>query len=167
MVDISLDYFSLTNYFKSLYGEVPEDYFNPDFTPNNKIKRSSEGLEIHHIKEWDEKNIFLANLSNSSIAKRNPFEYQKSENLCYVNLIDHFLLHVKIDLLRFSKFGRTFTEGSDFLFNKIKSLYDNYEDNLDNPYFLAIEDKFNYFEDVYNYWVKEKSNLVKNSRFKI
>ncbi len=166
MIDISLDYFSLTNYFKSLYGEVPGDYFNPDFTYNNDIKRSSEGLEIHHIKEWDEKNIFLANLSNPSIAKRNPFEYQKPENLCYANLIDHFLLHVKIDLLRFSKFGRTFTEGSDFLFNKIKYLYDNYEDNLDNSYFLAIEDKFNYFKDVYNYWVKEKSNLVKNIRFK-
>ena len=166
MVDIKLDYFSLTDYFKSLYGEVPGDYFNPDFTPNKDIKRSSEGLEIHHIKEWDEKNVFLANLSNPSIAKRNLFEYQKSENLCYVNLIDHFLLYVKIDLLRFNKFKRAFTEGSDFLFNKIKYLYDNYEDNLDNSYFLAIEDKFNYFEDVYNYWAEEKSNLVKNSRFK-
>ena len=65
--------------------------------------------------------------------------------------------------LHFSKIN----QDSDFLFNKVKFLYDNYEDNLDNPYFLAIEDKFNYFEDVYNYWVKEKSKLVKSSGFKI
>lgn len=162
MVDINLNYFSLIKYFKSLYGEVPGDYFNPDFTLNKTIKRFSEGLEIHHIKEWDENNIFLTNLSDPSIAKGNSFEYQKAENLCYVNLIDHFLLHVKIDLLRFNKFRRTFTEGSDLLFNKIKFLYDNYEDNLDNPYFLAIEDKFEYFKDVYNYWVKEKFELIRN-----
>lgn len=162
MIDIHLDYFSLITCFKSLYGEVRGNYFNSDFTYNKDIKRFSEGLEIHHIKEWDENNIFLTNLSDPSIAKRNSFEYQKAENLCYVNLIDHFLLHVKIDLLRFNKFRRTFTEGSDFLFNKIKYIYDNYEDNLDNPYFLAIEDKFEYFKDVYNYWVKEKFKLIRN-----
>lgn len=165
MVDINLDYFSLTDYFKSFYGEVPGDYFNSDFTPNNNIKRSSGGLEIHHIKEWDENSTFITNLSDPIKARRYPFTYQKSENLCYVNLIDHFLLHVKIDLLRYKDLGVTLKEGSDFLFNKIKSIYDNYEDNLDNTYFLAIEDKFNYFKDVYNYWVKEKSNLVKTSRF--
>lgn len=161
MININLDYASLTKYFQNLYGEVPGDYFDLNFEPNKHIKRFSEGLEIHHIKEWDEKNIFLSNLSSPIVAKKHSLEYQKAENLCYVNLIDHFLLHVKIDLLRFKKFGRTFTEGSDFIFNKIKYLYDNYEDNLDNPYFLAIEDKFEYFKDVYNYWVEEKSSLLK------
>ena len=78
MIGLSYD-----EYVKKLlekYGPVPFDYFvNSNCkTPNQKIKRSAEGLEIHHI---DENKV--ADLSNKNVAQGESFEYQKASRLVY------------------------------------------------------------------------------------
>ncbi|MEZ0180308.1 hypothetical protein ['Camptotheca acuminata' phytoplasma] len=49
-----LTYDQLVDFLKTKYGEVPGNYFlNFSFTEtNHDIKRSNEGLEIHHIMEY-------------------------------------------------------------------------------------------------------------------
>ena len=75
------------------YGSATEDYFINETcrSKNRKISRTSEGLFCHHI---DEDKAIL--LSNDKYAANNPFEYQKANRLVYCNLLEHFLLHIKI-----------------------------------------------------------------------
>ena len=35
-------------------------------------------------------------LSNSSFASKNPFAYQKADRLCYCDILEHLILHIKI-----------------------------------------------------------------------
>lgn len=148
------DYLELCEYFKEKYGEVKENYFTEDFKPNDSIKKTDLGLQIHHIKEWDKNNIFTVNLSDSKKAKRFPFEYQLKENLCYCNLLEHFLLHVKIDILRTNYFKYKFsTDGANILFRRIKKLYAECDES--DPYFNSIKDDFEFFKEIYNYWCSE------------
>lgn len=80
-------------YFKRKYGDVKGSYFiNDSFkTLNTKIKRSKEGLFIHHIDEDK-----IENLSTKEQAKKFSFEFQMPDRLVYCNLLEHFLLHSKI-----------------------------------------------------------------------
>ncbi|MGI3136017.1 MAG: hypothetical protein ACN23H_00305 [Candidatus Phytoplasma vitis] len=95
----NIDYMLLMTYdqmvtiLKEKYGTPIGDYFlDKQCTKvNSFIKRSQEGLEIHHIKENE-----MKGLSNPKYAINSPFEYQKSKNLVYCSLLEHFLLHCKI-----------------------------------------------------------------------
>lgn len=75
------------------YGKVTGDYFSKPtcLSANRKIKRTSEGLLIHHIDE--DKAIML---STPAHARENPFDYQKADRLVYCNLLEHLVLHIKI-----------------------------------------------------------------------
>jgi len=75
------------------YGPAKHNYFKDTncTTKNPLITRTAEGLYCHHIDE--DKAIML---SNDKYAASNPFEYQKAGRLVYCNLLEHFLLHVKI-----------------------------------------------------------------------
>lgn len=42
------------------------------------------------------KDIKFTKLADPEYAKLNPYEYQKPQNLVYCNLLEHFLLHIKI-----------------------------------------------------------------------
>jgi len=90
---LSMNYISLINYLNKKYGNVPGNYFvNRNCkTKNEKIRRTKEGLYIHHNKE-----DICPDLGNSEGASSNPFEYQSSENLVYCNILEHLILHIKI-----------------------------------------------------------------------
>lgn len=91
-----MSYDEYCNYLKAKYGEVEYDYFHKDnkdghLIQDNKGSRGSIGLQRHHICEK-----YVANLSDPRIAAENSFEYQKKENLCYCNLLEHMFLHILI-----------------------------------------------------------------------
>ncbi|QYC31267.1 hypothetical protein HGD80_01635 [Paulownia witches'-broom phytoplasma] len=82
-----LTYDQSVTFFKTKYGLVSGSYFmDASFTQTNtNIKKTAEGLEIHHIKEYQARG-----LSNPKYVKHHPFEYQKGINLVYCNLLEHF-----------------------------------------------------------------------------
>lgn len=92
---LELDYYDCVNILRRKYGDVADDYFYREpFTGNlyeNKdIKRTWNGLKIHHIDEDKEHN-----LSKHDSWLSFP-EYQKADRLIYCNLTEHLLLHIKI-----------------------------------------------------------------------
>ena len=92
--DISrMKYVELCDYLIQKYGHITESYFVNEKckTANSKIKRSSEGLFIHHIKE----NEYIW-LSKPQYAVQAPFECQMGENLVYCNYFEHLFLHIAI-----------------------------------------------------------------------
>ena len=89
----SFKYERLCRYLKEKYGEVEGPYFvNKNCkTKNESIKRTNEGLFIHHI--YEKQAIML---SHPEYAVNQPFEWQKGCNLVYCNYFEHMLLHVAI-----------------------------------------------------------------------
>lgn len=89
----SLSYFELCSYLQKKYGTPPHNYFLKENckSKNTKNSKTEQGLEIHHIQE-----ILMINLSNGYDASKQSFEFQKPHNLVYCNLLEHFLLHIKI-----------------------------------------------------------------------
>lgn len=89
----SLSYDQLTQFLLKKYGAAEYDYFCKSNckTKDKRVSRTKEGLICHHICEK-----YALYLSDSASASREPFEYQKAENLCYCNYLEHFLLHIKI-----------------------------------------------------------------------
>ena len=85
------DYSTYCNHLLEKYGAVGGDYFTPTFSQNMTIKRTDEGLYIHHIDEDK-----VANLSDHEVAKVNSFDYQRAERLVYADLFEHILLHILI-----------------------------------------------------------------------
>lgn len=92
--ELEMDYNQLVNHLLRKYGSAKGDFFCTETcaSENKKIKRTSEGLFCHHIDE--DKAI---NLSIHFHAIKNPFEYQKAERLVYCNILEHLILHIKID----------------------------------------------------------------------
>ena len=90
---LNLSYEELVDKLKEKYGTPQGDYFLNETckSVNNKIKRSNEGLYIHHIDE--DKKI---NLSKPELASNAPFSYQKADRLVYCNILEHLILHIKI-----------------------------------------------------------------------
>ena len=85
------DYSTYCNHLLEKYGAVDGDYFTPTFSQNMSIKRTEEGLYIHHIDEDK-----IANLSDYDVAKVNSFEHQRAGRLVYADLFEHILLHILI-----------------------------------------------------------------------
>lgn len=75
-------------YLQNKYGLSPCNY---TFGGGGKDKRSSDGLELHHIKENE-----VTGLSNKEKASNYPIEYQQPQNLCYCDYLEHMLLHIMI-----------------------------------------------------------------------
>lgn len=86
-------YEEFVNVLLKKYGKVKGDYFvnKQCKSKNQKIIKTNEGLNIHHI---DEDKVIL--LGEPKIAAIMPFEYQKADRLVYANLLEHLLLHIKI-----------------------------------------------------------------------
>ncbi|XFE94455.1 hypothetical Protein pso3_08030 [Candidatus Phytoplasma solani] len=116
-----LTYDQTVTFLKDKHGLVKGDYFLDKKLEkvNKKIKRSDEGLEIHHFYEFKEKG-----LSNPEYAKNLPFKYQKSENLVYCDLLEHFILHLKI--IDYSKNPNHFDvgkKGAEIIFNRLREIF--------------------------------------------
>lgn len=86
-----MTYEEYCNYLQDKYGIGLADYMTKSFNPNPKCKRTNEGLLAHHKAE--DRAIML---SNKEYAMKEPFEYQRKENIVYCDLLEHLLLHVKI-----------------------------------------------------------------------
>ncbi len=88
-----MNYDQCCQFLQNKYGIPEGDYFfSSQFrTINSKIKRTSEGLYIHHIDE--DKTIML---SEKEHAANRPFAFQKAERLVYCDLLEHLVLHIKI-----------------------------------------------------------------------
>lgn len=86
-------YIECCDYLKKKYGKVNGNYFLTESfkSVNSKIKRTKEGLYIHHLDE--DKAIML---SNKEYAIKNPYKYQLHDRLVYCNLLEHLILHIKI-----------------------------------------------------------------------
>ncbi len=91
--EFNMNYLELCDYLKAKYGTINEPFFvNANCkTPNRNIKRSNEGLFIHHIKENEG-----ADLTKTENAKYYGYEFQQGNNLVYCNLLEHLILHYKI-----------------------------------------------------------------------
>ena len=91
--ELSMSYSDLVGYLLEKYGKVGGDYFLNEScrSKNAKIRRTAEGLIVHHIDE--DKAIML---SDTRWAIANPFEYQKADRLVYCNIMEHLILHIKI-----------------------------------------------------------------------
>lgn len=55
---------------------------------NSKVTRTKDGLYVHH--KYEDHAIMLG---NPEYAKKNPYEWQKKENLVYCDLLEHLFLH--------------------------------------------------------------------------
>ena len=77
-------------------GFVRKDYYHADPKDGHLIKtsgvgRGKDGLQYHHICE-----DIVPSLSDKNVAANNDLEYQKAENMCYCNLLEHAWLHILI-----------------------------------------------------------------------
>lgn len=87
------DYFGCVEYLLKKYGAVTDDYFiNKNCRSKGKFSRTKDGLFCHHIYEYE-----YPLICNPDIACCLPYELQLKENLCYCNILEHLILHIKID----------------------------------------------------------------------
>ncbi len=95
--ELTLSYYDLVKHLIKKYGPAQYDYFcTPELKSKNpKVPRTSEGLYCHHI--FEDRGL---QLSTPITARRQPLEWQNKENLVYCNLLEHLLLHIKIEILR-------------------------------------------------------------------
>ena len=137
-----LDYCDQLLHLKKKYGLPQGNYFLKESckSVNNKISKAKEGLYIHHDKEWNPDDFECHSLSTPELALEKPFDYQLSANLTYCNLLEHFLLHVKIHKLRRDVFGCEDIDGCEkFL---IPQLYDMYITRIyRKPHLVATKEK--------------------------
>lgn len=91
--ELKLNYLDFCKFLQDKYGTPKGNYFLTESckSKNTKITRGNEGLFLHHINE----NTHIQ-LSKLEYAVKAPFEYQKAENLCYCNYLEHMILHMKI-----------------------------------------------------------------------
>lgn len=87
----NLNYIEYCDYLQDKYGIGLCDYMRPNWTKNPKITRTKEGLYAHH--KYENCAIMLSHLE---YAMKNPYEWQKKENIVYCNLLEHLYLHILI-----------------------------------------------------------------------
>ena len=112
--ELNMGYFELCQYLQNKYGIPSRAYFaneNCASTPQT-IKRGNDGLYLHHISEyccddlakpWREHSIFfelLCDYYNIEDRKELYWQFQKPDLLCYCNLLEHLLLHLKLNMIR-------------------------------------------------------------------
>mgnify|MGYP004663657905 CR=1 FL=1 len=164
---LNSSYEEIVNHFQIKYGVPTQPYFMSESCKqyNKSIKRTGEGLYIHHIQEIAEfEEYFMSNLSQPVIACQVPFEWQQPNNLCYCNLLEHYLLHVKINLSRVKSTGRFIRDGVLTLGAQIKNLYlkdfSNTLTDSEKKIFEPIKEEYKAFVKIHNYWVIEVRKLV-------
>ena len=165
--EVKMTYYELQDYLLEKYGSAKYDYFTePECKyKNKKVSRTKEGLYCHHMDE-DEG----GNLSNPPQARQQCFEWQKKERLVYCNLIEHLILHMKINILRQKRMLKEpidisdfFTTGGVFLITMIlddmymnggakadwmKPCYEKIKENY-NDFISLMKSYFNYIEQNY------------------
>lgn len=164
---LNSSYEELVNHLQDKYGVPIQSYFTAENCkqPSKNIKRTGEGLYIHHVKEIAEsEECFMSNLGQPTIAQQVPFEWQQPDNLCYCNLLEHYLLHVKINLNRIKSVKRFVKDGVLILGTQLKGLYlKDFNDCLTDAekcIFEPIKNNYQDFVRIHNYWVVEVRKVV-------
>jgi len=84
-------YLEYCDYLQQKYGIGKCDYMSEGWKKSSRVTRTKDGLYVHHKYE-----DYAIMLGNPEYAKKNPYEWQKKENLVYCNLLEHLLLHLLI-----------------------------------------------------------------------
>ena len=87
----SFTYLDYCNYLQQKYGIGLSDYMTKSFNKNSKCSRTKDGLLSHH--KYEDHAIML---STKEFAMKNPFEWQRAENIVYCDYLEHLLLHILI-----------------------------------------------------------------------
>lgn len=149
LMELSLSYDEQIEYLKKKYGEVPGNYFATDSfaSKNKRIRRTSEGLQIHHVEER-----VCPDLAQREIAVQCPPEWQTSYNLVYCNLLEHLVLHIKTSIHMHNgildsphRFSLLFKNGIAYICATINDVYTKDEEKmseLEKNYLQPIKDNY-------------------------
>lgn len=158
--ELSLSYSDLCSYLLQKYGPVPGNYFTNETcsTVNTSIKRSNEGLEIHHLCESLDS---AYNLSSPVEARQHTFDYQLSKNLCYCNLLEHLILHIKINLNRASTLQGIIIDGAFVISQRLDELYEVCRtlSDRDRALLEPITNNYSDYINLTNTWLRELKQL--------
>ncbi len=144
---LQLNYWDHCRYLQLKYGLPPRDYYCNELciSKSKNITRTAEGLVIHHNAEG----LNVGNLGEPHLAKLYPFEFQKKENLSYCNLIEHLLLHLKINARCCSSFAFPFE--LKYFFNSLGFFWiGNFINTLFKEQGSAIKWQDNCFRAIYS-----------------
>ena len=86
-----LNYLQYCDYLQNKYGIGLYDYMTKAWNKNSKCSRTKEGLVAHH--KYEDHAILL---STKEYAMKNPFKWQKAENIVYCDILEHLFLHILI-----------------------------------------------------------------------
>lgn len=154
-----LSYDDLCEYLQNKYGLPQESYFS-DTSCSYKtaaIKRTGEGLEIHHI---DEIYDGCTNLSNKPWHA--SFESQLPSSLCYCNLLEHLLLHIKINIEKCEANGITeIIDGAYSLMSRLDNLFETSrkQSNLEQNMLYPIQENYSDYIILTNNWAKRLKTI--------
>ena len=161
-------YDELVECFLNKHGAAKYDYFH---TPEcksfqKKNSRTKEGLEIHHIDE--------NRYPDLSEFKDAPFECQKADRLVYVNVLEHLLLHIKIDeecKKGINPYNKTSLghPGIIWISERING-YFMYSSNLKGwnlNMFKVISDYFDDYVAILTYYIRNLVNFYPNKKLTI
>ena len=89
------NYEELLNDLKKKYGAPKDSYFinGVAYNPRKSIKRSKEGLFIHHDRE---DTVIMLSSAEQNKKHNYPFAWHNPENLTYCNFLEHLMLHILI-----------------------------------------------------------------------
>ena len=114
LINLDMTYDSAISLLKTKYGPVPQPYFTESSYQNffagviyepvrsSGISRTRDGLYVHHVLESE---MPLLSTPEFLQEKQLSFDFQNSENLVYVNLLEHFILHIIIGRESNGEFG--------------------------------------------------------------
>lgn len=149
-------YLEYCDYLQKKYGIGLADYMTKSFNPNPKCKRTKEGLSAHHKKEDT-----MPFLSNKTIARECPFEWQSKENIVYCDYLEHLLLHILICKYPSDEKNKVVGFGGivDYLVPELNDLYSGWETK--QAWRKNCHDKVKNDKDVYIEMLKQFIEIEK------
>ena len=85
------NYREYCDYLQQKYGIGLSDYMTKNWNKKKEVSRTKEGLLAHHKYEDHAILLFIP-----AYAQKNPFEWQKAENIVYCDYLEHLFLHILI-----------------------------------------------------------------------
>lgn len=155
-MEMTMNYDSLVAYSHTKYGKPKGSYFlRPTCkSPNASIKRTTDGLFVHHVKE-----IEVDDLSKTTQALKAPWSYQEPDNLCYFNYLEHLLAHVLINIHRCQQCEHLVIDGLlRYLIPYINDVYRReipYAESWRNKTKEVIADNYEEYKDILRYWLEQ------------
>lgn len=157
----SLTYDELCEHLQDKYGIPQDSYFSEDYKYRSAdIKRTGEGLEIHHMNEIYDG---CSNLSN--VPQNSSFDSQKPDRLCYCNLLEHLILHIKINLERAISYNTIVYDGAVVITRRLDNLFESTKPftQLDKNMFEPIKNNYSDYIKITNDWAKKLKQIKRQT----